>query len=73
MEIAEKRRLKIMNVTVCIANEECLKIATESKKRSIKLAAMVKFFWIVYQLLLDVLPNHYLEATVQITLGGFER
>ena len=49
--------------------EEGLKIAKESKKRNIKFAVIVKF----YQLILDVLPNDYLEVTVQIILARFER
>lgn len=75
MAIAEKGRLKMKKVMMSIINkrEECLKITTEGKKRYIKLAVIVNFFWIVYQLLVDVLPNHCLEATVQITLGRFEK
>lgn len=75
MEIAEKHRLKMKNVSASIINKRggCLNITTESKKRNIKLVVKVNFFRIVYPLLLDVLPNHYLEATVQITLGRFER
>jgi len=58
-------------VTLSIINkrEEGLKIAKESKKRNIKFAVIVKF----YQLILDVLPNDYLEVTVQIILARFER